>query len=86
MLLQHKTYFPSGLDSLPDAKEADNPHCQKTQRQVPLQGPNVLDPRGDAEDVASADKTRHSRLMALRGSGDGTKTQINTDHRLDTVC
>lgn len=58
MLLQQKTHFPSGLDSLPDAKEANNPHRQKTQGQVPLQGPYVLDPRRDAQDVASAEDKR----------------------------
>lgn len=48
------THFPRGLDSLPDAEEADDPHCQETQGQVPLQGPDVLDPGGDAQHVASA--------------------------------
>lgn len=81
MLLQHNTHFPSGFDSLPDAEEADNPHCQKTQGQVPLQGPDVLNPRGDTQDVPSADKTRdpYSRLMAFCGSRDGKEhryTQI----------
>lgn len=51
------THFPSGLDSFPDAEEADNPHCQETEGQVPLQGPDVLDPSGDAQDVASVEDT-----------------------------
>lgn len=54
------THFPRGLDSLPDAEEADDPHCQETQGQVPLQGPDVLDPGGDAQHVASAGG--HERL------------------------
>lgn len=57
MLLSLSTHFPSGLDSLPDAKEADNPHCQETQGQVPLQGPYVLNPSGNAQNVASAEDT-----------------------------
>lgn len=66
MCLSLSTHFPSGLDSLPDAEEADNPHCQETQGQVPLQGPDVLDPRGDAQNVASAEDTEtHNRFMAV---------------------
>lgn len=73
MCLRLSTHFPSGLDSLPDAEEADNPHCQETQGQVPLQGPYVLDPSGDAQDVASAEDTdAKKRLMA--GCG-GTETE-----------
>lgn len=56
------THFPRGLDSLPDAEEADDPHCQETQGQVPLQGPDVLDPGGDAQHVASVGWGGHMRL------------------------
>lgn len=60
------THFPCGFDSLPDTEEADNPHCQETQRQVPLQGPDVLDPGGDAQHVASAEDTE------THGQGQGS--------------
>lgn len=68
------THFPRGFDSLPDTEEADNPHCQETQRQVPLQGPDILDPGGDAQHVASAECTERQgqgsllNLKRIRGS------------------
>lgn len=67
------THFPRGLDSLPDAEEANDPHCQETQGQVPLQGPDVLDPGGDAQHVASAGGherlERHARIVRSGGVG-----------------
>lgn len=63
MCLRLGTHFPSGLDSLPDAEEADNPHCQETQGQVPLQGADVLDPSGDAQNIASAEDTQAQRRL-----------------------
>lgn len=56
------THLPSGLDPLPDAEEADDPHGKETQGQVPLQGPDVLDPGGDAQHVASA-ASKEMRLL-----------------------
>lgn len=52
------THFPSGFHSFPDAEEADNPHCQETQSQIPLQRTDVLNPRGDAQDITSVEDTQ----------------------------
>lgn len=62
-----RTHFPSGLDSFPDTEKTDDPHCQKTQGKVPLQGPCVFNPSGDAQDVASAEETHVKCLTTICG-------------------
>lgn len=49
-----KSYLSSGLDSLPNAEEADDPDHQQTQRQVPFHRTQVVDAGADGQHVISA--------------------------------
>lgn len=59
-------HLPRRLDSFPDAEEADDPHSQETQGQVPFQGPHVINPSGNGQNVAPVDDSQtHTGAVSL---------------------
>ena len=53
------THLPRGLDTLPDAEEADQPDKEKAESKVPLQGARVVNSRRQAQHVAPSSKQSH---------------------------
>ena len=60
-------YLSSGLDALPDAEEADDPHGQQTESQVPLDGPQIVNTAGDGQHITPGRGERPTLGKALHG-------------------
>lgn len=62
------TDLARGLDPLPDAEVADDPGEQETQGQLPAQGPQLMDARGDAQNTPPEEQTGKEHQVRAEGA------------------